>query len=499
MKHCVGIDFGTSNSMIAVCKEGGVIDIISSESGKRFLPSVIYFKNESEVVVGDNAKSMQLLESEHTIANIKRYMGTDALFNLYGNSFRAEELASLIFKKLKKNYEEYAGVVDVDAVVTVPAYFDHYQREAVRSAAENAGFNVLRLLNEPTSAALFYNNVGKNTGEICMVFDLGGGTLDISLIEMKKDCCAVLFTGGSTEVGGVDFDIAVAEYFLDNFKSKHGIDLKTDPIAYQQLLFQAEKAKMELSSLNEVNLVVSYITVVKNGALHFKETLTRDMFDKITAHITKKVKKIIDNLLETNSMQLENIDWVLPVGGASRIHGIKNLIGSMFTDKIRKDLNPEEAVVSGAAVNAAMLSGIIKDKMFFDVTSHNLGVEDDYGRFEVILKKNEIYPVESSMMFTTSDSDMVNITVHVLQDMAKSSLNAGSSVEKTPERFASLGRFVVELENTNDDEPLIDISFLIDQNGIVSVRAKNERTGKDTDFVLKLKIENEILDTLKVF
>jgi molecular chaperone DnaK len=499
MKRCVGIDFGTSNSMIAVCRDGGIIDIISSESGKRYLPSVIYFKNENEAVIGDNAKSMQLLESEHTIANIKRYMGTDMLFPLYGREYRAEELASLIFRKLKKSFEDYSGEKEADAVVTVPAYFDHYQREAVRSAAENAGFNVLRLLNEPTSAALFYNNIGKNTGDVCMVFDLGGGTLDISLIEMKADCCKVLFTGGSTEIGGVDFDVMVADYFIENFRRQHGIDLKSDPIAYQQLLFQAEKAKMELSSLNEVNLVVPYITVTKKGALHFKETITRETFDKITAPLTKGIKSIIDSLLESNSLSIEDIARVLPVGGASRIHSVRRLVSDIFGDRVRKDMNPEEAVVSGAAVNAAMLSGLISDKVFHDVTSHNLGIEDDSGNFEVILKKNEVYPVEFSMVFTTSEPERKNITVHVLQDMAKSSLNTGDSVRENPKHFVSLGRFSVELEMPEDGEPLIDISFMIDESGIISVKARDVRNEKETDFTLRLKIENEILNTLEIF
>lgn len=500
MSRCIGIDFGTSNSMIAVCKEGGVIDIISSESGKRYLPSVIYFKNENEAVIGDSAKSMQLLESEHTIANIKRYMGTGKVFDLYGNAYKPEELASLIFRKLKKIYEDYSGDKEAAAVVTVPAYFDHYQREAVRSAAENAGFEVLKLLNEPTAAALFYNSIGKNNGEICMVFDLGGGTLDISLIEMKEDCCEVLFTGGSTEIGGLDFDAAVAEYFVDSFRSKHGIDLKNDPIAYQQLIFQAEKAKAELSSLNEVNIVVPYITVTKKGALHFKETLNRETFDKITSHLVNGIKDIITGLLQENGLDTDKIDRLLPVGGASRIHSVRKLVSGLFGDKVRKDMNPEEAVVSGAAVNAAMISGLISDKVFHDVSSHNLGIEDDNGNFEVILKKNEIYPAESAVFFTTPHRELKEITVHVLQDMAKSSLNLAGSLKQTPDFFVSLGRFTVELEDeVSGTEPLIDIVFVMDGSGIISVKAKDTGSGKETDFTFRLKIENEKLSELEIY
>jgi molecular chaperone DnaK len=500
MSSFVGIDFGTSNSMIAIYKENGTIDIISSESGKRFLPSVIYFKKENEVVIGDSAKSMQLLESEQTIANIKRYMGTDREFKLFGTKYRPEELASLIFRKLKKSYVEYTGSTEASAVITVPAYFDHYQREAVRSAAENAGFEVMRLLNEPTSAALYYNNIGKNTGEICLVFDLGGGTLDISIIEMREDYCKVLLTGGSTEIGGVDFDVAVAEYFISNFHKQHGIDLKSDPIAYQQLLFQAEKAKMELSSLNEVNLVVPYITISKKGPLHFKETLNRETFDKITQPLADGIKKIIDNLLETGGINIGEIGRVLPVGGASRIHSVRKLVSGIFGDKVRKDMNPEEAVVSGAAVNAAMLGGLINDKTFHDVTSHNLGVEDDSGSFEVILRKNEVYPALFSMVFTTPDENTSNITVHVLQDMAKSSLNSSSSVAEDPGQFVSLGRFEMELHKTEDgDMPLVEISFNIDSSGIVSVKAKELKSGRETDFILKLTVENDKLNELEIF
>jgi molecular chaperone DnaK len=498
MKHSVGIDFGTSNSMIALFKEGGTIDIISSESGKRFLPSVIYFKNENEAVIGDSAKSMQLLESESTIANIKRYMGKENRFDLFGEQYRPEELASLIFRKLKKIYEDYSGETEAAAVVTVPAYFDHYQREAVRSAAECAGFDVLKLLNEPTAAALFYNNIGKNSGEICMVFDLGGGTLDISLIEMKEDCCEVLFTGGSTEIGGVDFDIALADYFVDSFRNQHGIDLKSDPIAYQQLIFQAEKAKTELSSLNEVNIVVPYITVTKKGAIHFKETITRETFDKVTNHLTNGIREIITGLLQENGLDIEKIDRLLPVGGASRIHSVRKLINELFGDKVRKDMNPEEAVVSGAAVNAAMISGLIKDKHFYDVSSHNLGIEDDNGNFEVILKKNEIYPAESSMFFTTPEREVKEITVHVLQDMAKSSLNLAGSIKQSPDFFVSLGRFTVDIEE-DGNEPLIDITFIMDESGIISVNAKDTGSGKEKNFTFRLSIANQKLNILEIY
>ncbi|WP_022849669.1 Hsp70 family protein [Limisalsivibrio acetivorans] len=500
MSHCIGIDFGTSNSMIAVYKEQGVIDIISSDSGKRFLPSVVYFKKENEVVIGDNAKSMQLLESEQTIANIKRYLGTDKEFEQFGNTYKPEELAGLIFKKLMMTYQDYSGEEDASAVITVPAYFDHYQREAVRSAAEYAGFNVLRLLNEPTSAALYYNNIGKNTGETCLVFDLGGGTLDISIIEMDVDSCSVILTGGSTEIGGVDFDIAVADYFIENFRSKHGIDLKSDPIAYQQLLFQAEKAKVELSSLNEVNVVVPYITISKEGPLHFKDSIDRDTFSRVTAPITAKIRTIIEKLLENGEMEIKDIDRVLPVGGASRIHSVRGLIWDMFNGTVKKDMNPEEAVACGAAVNAAMLKGVLKDKTFNDVTAHNLGIEDDNGNFQAILNRNEIYPVEFSMEFTTASEDTERVKVHILQDMARSSLNTSDSVSENPEQFVSLGEFEIETKASEEsEEPTIEVTFSIDNSGIISVNAAHLNSGSKGDFTLRMTIKNESLNKIGIF
>ncbi|MGE4318449.1 MAG: Hsp70 family protein [Deferribacterales bacterium] len=497
-RYPVGIDFGTTNSMIAIFKEKGVIEVISSESGKRFLPSVIYFKNESEAVTGDNARSMQMLESQNTISNVKRYMGTDKRFTIYGREYTAVELAALFFKKLKNLHKDYTGENEAQAVITVPAYFDHLQREAVRSAAQTAGFEVLTLLNEPTAAALYYNNIGKKENELCLVFDLGGGTLDISIIELNKDCLKVIATGGSTEIGGVDFDVAVADYLNDDFQKLHGIDLKGDPIAYQQLLFQAEKAKMELSGLNETNLVIPYITITPKGPLHFKKELDKALFNKITEPIIANIKKITEDILKDNGLKPEDISRVLPVGGASRICNVRAFVESMFQSSVSKDLNPEEAVVCGAAVNAGMRTGLLSDRKFFDVTSHNLGLEDDYGNFEIILEKNEPYPVSFTSRFTTASADIDKITVHVLQDMAKSSLNVSDSPENDPDYFISLAKFDFTVEN-NTKEALIDIEFDIDECGIVTVRAKDVNSGKTEDFTLKSDFASDIIDNIKIY
>lgn len=493
-----GIDFGTTNSMIAVYKEGGGIEVISSESGKRFLPSVIYFKNGTEAVTGDNARSMQLLESENTISNVKRYMGTDKVFNLYGKEYTPQELASLFFRKLKYLYQDYTGEKNAEAVITVPAYFDHLQREAVRAAAETAGFDVISLLNEPTAAALYYNNIGKKENELCLVFDLGGGTLDISIIELQKDCLNVIATGGSTQIGGFDFDVAVADYFNAEFAKLHEMDLRSDPIAYQQLLFQSEKAKMELTSLNETNLVIPYITITPKGPLHFKQTIDRKLFSKITKPITDKIMSIISDVLDTNGIKPADISRVLPVGGASRICNVRSIVADIFGDSLSKDLNPEEAVVCGAAVNAAMQTGLITDRKFYDVTSHNLGIEDDNGNFEVIMKKNEPYPVQFSTKFTTAEQGLESVTVHVLQDMAKSSLNVSESPEDDPECFVSLAKFEFPLEK-NEGENLIDIGFEIDVSGIVSVRTKDMNTGKEHDLTLKAEVDSEKIKNIKIY
>lgn len=497
-RYPVGIDFGTTNSMIAVFKEKGVIEVISSDSGKRFLPSVIYFKNENEAVTGDNARSMQLLESQNTISNVKRYMGTDKKFMIYGREYSPVELATLFFKKLKNLHKGYTGEDEAQAVITVPAYFDHIQREAVRSAAQAAGFDVLTLLNEPTAAALYYNNIGKKENELCLVFDLGGGTLDISIIELNKDCLRVIATGGSTQIGGVDFDVAVADYLNDDFAKIHGIDLKGDPIAYQQLLFQAEKAKMELSSLNETNLVIPYITITPKGPLHFKKELDKALFNKITEPIIADIKKITEEILRENNIKPEDISRVLPVGGASRICNVREFVDGMFQSSVSKDLNPEEAVVCGAAVNAGMLAGLLNDRKFHDVTSHNLGLEDDYGNFEVILAKNEPYPVSFTQRFTTASEDIENITVHVLQDMAQSSLNISESPENNPEYFISLAKFDFQVENRTE-EPLIDIGFNIDASGIITITAKDVNSDNTYDFTLKSEFVSDTIDHIKIY
>jgi len=497
-RYPVGIDFGTTNSMIAVYKEGGQIEVISSESGKRFLPSVIYFKNATEAVTGDNARSMQLLESENTISNVKRYMGSDKTFTLYGKEYSHQELATLFFKKLKTLYTDYTGSKIADAVITVPAYFDHLQRESVRAAAESAGFDVLSLLNEPTAAAVYYNNIGKKENELCLVFDLGGGTLDISLIELQKDYLKVIATGGSTQIGGFDFDVAIADYFNEEFAKAHELDLRSDPIAYQQLLFQSEKAKMELTSLNETNLVIPYITVTPKGPLHFKKELDRSLFDMISKPIVDKIEKIVTELLEANNIKAEDISRVLPVGGASRICNVRSFVTGMFGDSLSKDMNPEEAVVCGAAVNAAMQTGLITDKKFFDVTSHNMGIEDDNGNFEIIMKKNEPYPVEFSTRFITTSSELEQVTVHILQDMARSSLNVSESLTDDPDFFVSLAKFDFPIDK-NIEENLIDIGFEIDVSGIVSVYAKDVTTGKEHDFTLKADIDSDKIKDIKIY
>lgn len=498
-RYPVGIDFGTTNSMLAVYKEGSGIEVISSDSGKRFLPSVIYFKNSSEAVTGDNARSMQLLESENTISNVKRYMGTDKTFVIYGREFTPQELAALFFKKLKNLHDDYTGQKTAEAVVTVPAYFDHLQREAVRSAAESAGFDVLSLLNEPTAAAIYYNNIGKKDGELCLVFDLGGGTLDISIIELKKDCLKVIATGGSTQIGGFDFDVAVAEYFNDEFVKTHEIDLRSDPIAYQQLLFQAEKVKMELSSLNETNLVIPYITITPKGPLHFKQTVDRNLFNKITNPILEKIKIIVDGILEKNGIKASDISRVLPVGGASRICNVRRLVTEIFGESLSKDLNPEEAVVCGAAFNAAMQTDIITDKKFFDVTSHNIGIEDNNGDFEIIMKKNEPYPVTFSTKFITASKELESVTIHILQDMARSSLNVSDSPSEDPDYFVSLAKFDFQLDKNDTSENLIDIGFDIDVSGIVSVKTKDLSTGKEHDFTLTSELNIEKIKDIKIY
>ncbi|BAI80663.1 molecular chaperone DnaK [Deferribacter desulfuricans SSM1] len=498
--YTVGIDFGTTNSLIAIYRDKEQVEVINTDSGDKFLPSVVYFKNEKEVIVGNNAKAVEVIEPEFTISNVKRFLGSDKTYKIYDMEFLPEDIAYFIFKKLKTVFDEFAGSNNkVNAVVTVPAYFDHLQRESVRVAAEKAGFNVLLLVNEPTAAFIYYDNIYNLDKGNYFVFDLGGGTLDISLVESDEHFCKVLSSVGSTDIGGIDFDICLADYFVKQFLDKYDINLKEDKVAYQQLILQSERAKKELSNLKEINVVIPYITQTKNGVLHFKELITREQFKSISKNILKKIEQILNKFKEENEEYLKEVYNVLLVGGGSRLFLMEDFLNNHLKKAVRKNLNPEEAVVKGAALIAAMLSGKLEKKEFYDVTTHNLGVEDDEGNFEIIIKKNEIYPIKTSKVFTNSIDNIEEIVVHVLQDMAITTLNESISIKDNPDNFVSLGQFSMEIDkNLKAGDANLEIIFNIDSNGIISIKAKDLNRNIEKDFILKKTINNPNLETIDV-
>ena len=471
----VGIDLGTTNSLVAIPNSAEKPVIIPNERGERTTPSVVTIQADS-VLVGELARCQAVLNHDITISQVKRSVGTDRKWKIQGKEWSPEEISSEILKNLKAIAETYLGKLVNDAVITVPAYFNDKQREVTMKAGILAGFQVHKLFNEPTAAALAYG-MQRNDDDHLLVFDFGGGTLDITLLEVKDKAFLVRGVGGDSKLGGIDFDSLIVDYVNDSFKEIHGLNLKEDPVAYQQLLNQAENAKVDISAAQETRIMIPYVAVTKKGPLHLNVKLTRDTFNNLAKPVLEKIHAIIHDTLEAAKLEKEWVKSLVLVGGSSRIPCVKNLLVSHLPEnvQVRQDLNPEEIVAMGSGILAGVLNGHYPEVVIRDIISHDLGIEDDKGDFIILIPRGTVYPVENCRMFTTTKDSQKEVTVRILQK------------EVLEEKLISLGYFTVEgLSEGKAGELDIPITFNIDKNGILMVKAEEGKSGVKREIKVRL-------------
>lgn len=471
----MGIDLGTTNSLVAFVNREGKAEIIINERGGRLTPSVVYFKNEQEVMIGEMARNQAMLKAGQTVSSIKRHMGKDLQVDISGRSYSPVEISALILRKLAAYAKEYLGQEIKAAVVTVPAYFDDNQRQATYLAGELAGLKILQLLNEPTAAALAYA-AEQAEKEHILVLDLGGGTFDITFMEYREGICRVKATGGSSSLGGMDFDRRLTEYIVQNFREVNGIDLGSDMVAMQQIYINAEKAKLDLSTVQESSLLVPYISMGSTGPLHINQPLQREQFNHLCRELYQELRELITQTLERAGVDENWVDVVVFAGGSSRMPGFRELVADIFpTAAIRTEINPDEVVAMGAALKAGMLSGQVKDVKLFDVTSHTLGIEDYEGKFIPLIAANTPYPCVEAKLFTTVEDQQEEVIIHILQrdEMSEPDSETG---------YISLGRFHLSgIRKAAIGEASIDVTFSIDGNGILHVSALDIDTGRQNE------------------
>ncbi len=467
----VGIDLGTTNSLVAFINREGKAEIIINERGGRLTPSVVYFKNEQEVLVGEVARNQALLKAGQTVSSIKRHMGSDFQVEISGRTYSAVEISALILRKLTDYAKEYLGQEIEAAVVTVPAYFNDNQRQATYMAGELAGLKILQLLNEPTAAALAYASEQADKEHI-LVLDIGGGTFDITLMEYEKGLCRVKATGGSSSLGGMDFDQRLAEYIVQSFQEANAIDLCGDMVAMQQIYINVEKAKLDLSTVKECSVLIPYISMGATGPLHINQLLQREQFNHLCRDLYQEIKELIGQTLERAEVAEKWVDVVVFAGGSSRMPGFRELVAEIFpTAAIRTEINPDEVVALGAALRAGMLSGQVNDVKLFDVTSHTLGIEDHEGKFIPLIAANTPYPTVESKLFTTVEDKQEEVIIHILQRDEMSDVDGS-------EDYISLGKFHLSgIRKAAVGEANIDVTFAIDRNGILHVSAMDIDTG----------------------
>ncbi len=470
MARPVGIDLGTTNSVIAVL-EGGEPMVIPNAEGSRITPSVVAFLKTGEVVVGEVAKRQAITNPERTIRSIKRQMGRkDWFLEVDGKKYTPQQISAFILMKLKRDAEAYLGETITDAVITVPAYFDDAQRQATKEAGEIAGLNVLRIINEPTSACLAYG-LEKQKEETVLVFDLGGGTFDVSLLEIGEGVLEVKATSGNTHLGGDDWDQRIIDWMVRDFKAKHGVDLSTDRMALQRLKEAAEKAKIELSSMLETTINLPFITATPEGPLHLEMKLTRSEFERMTEDLVEKLKGPFWQAIKDSGLDLRKIDHVILVGGATRMPMVQNLVRELTGKEPHKGVNPDEVVAVGAAIQAGVLKGQVRDILLLDVTPLSLGVETKGGIFTKLIERNTTIPTRKAEVFTTAEDNQTSVEIHVLQGEGEMANSPG---------VRSLGRFhLVGIPPAPRGVPQIEVTFDIDANGIVKVSAKDMATGKE--------------------
>ena len=466
MGKAVGIDLGTTNSVVAVL-EGGEPTVIANAEGNRTTPSIVAFKSE-EVLVGELAKRQAITNPDNTVRSIKRHIGTNWKQNFEGKDYTPQEISARILQKLKRDAESYLGDDVTDAVITVPAYFNDAERQATKEAGQIAGLNVLRIINEPTAASLSYG-LENNEDQKILVFDLGGGTFDVSILEISEGVFEVKSTSGDSKLGGDDWDQRVMDWLIDKFKSSTGIDLSNDKMAIQRVQEGAEKAKIELSSTSETEINLPFITANDAGPQHLLEKLSRSEFEKITADLVERTKEPVEKALSDAGMQFTDIDHVILVGGSSRMPSVQQLVKSLTGKDPHKGVNPDEVVASGAAIQAGVLKGDVKDVLLLDVTPLTLGVETKGGIMTKMIERNTTIPTKRSEVFSTAENNQTQVEIHILQ--GEREMASGNK---------SLGRFTLtDIPAAMAGTPQIEVTFDIDANGIVNVNAKDLGTGKE--------------------
>ena len=473
MSKVIGIDLGTTNSCVSFM-EGGEPTVITNIEGNRTTPSVVAFTKDGERLVGETAKRQAVTNPERTISSIKREMGSDHKINIDGKDYGPEEISAMILQKLKSDAESYLGEPVKEAVITVPAYFTDAQRQATKDAGRIAGLDVKRIINEPTAAALAYGMDKEHGQHKIMVYDLGGGTFDVSILELGDGVFEVLATRGNNKLGGDDFDNKLIDYIAEEFKKEHGVDLKADKMSLQRLKEAAEKAKKELSSTMTTNINLPFITATASGPIHLNMDITRAKFNELTHDLVEKTIEPVKECIKDAGINVSDLDKVLLVGGSTRIPAVQDEVKALTGKDPQKDINPDECVALGAAIQGGVLTGEVKDLLLLDVTPLSLGLETLGGVTTRLIERNTTIPTKKSQIFTTAADSQTSVDIHVLQgerEFAKDN--------------TTLGRFqLTGIAPAPRGIPQIEVTFDIDANGIVNVSAKDMATGKQQSITI---------------